>query len=48
MWIPVGPQHGQAIYIVDKDADGNLKSEKLMDVRYGSLTSIELQLSVDY
>ena len=45
MWIPVGPPFAQAIYVVDKDMEGNISSSKLMDVLYGSLQSVEEQLS---
>ena len=47
MWIPVGPRESQAIYLIDKDKDGNITKEKLMEVRYGSLTSVAEQLSDD-
>jgi protein-L-isoaspartate(D-aspartate) O-methyltransferase len=44
MWIPVGPLFCQAIYVISKDADGNMHKDRLMEVRYGSLTSVEQQL----
>jgi protein-L-isoaspartate(D-aspartate) O-methyltransferase len=32
MFIPVGDKSGQAIYVVDKDKDGNITKKKAMDV----------------
>jgi hypothetical protein len=31
--------------VIDKDMNGEVKSEKLMDVRYGSLTTVEEQMA---
>ena len=45
MWVPMGPMFSQAIYVIDKDMEGNLNRQKLMEVRYGSLTSVDQQLS---
>lgn len=45
MWAPVGKQDkGQSIYVIDKDLNGQIKETKVMDVRYGSLQSVESQL----
>lgn len=32
MFIPVGDEKGQAIYVVDKDKDGNITKKRAMDV----------------
>lgn len=32
MFIPVGDENGQAIYVVDKDKDGNITKKKTMNV----------------
>lgn len=44
MWVPVGPAGCQAIVIFDKDMSGTVKSQKLFNVSYGMLTSVENQL----
>ena len=44
MWIPVGPPGCQAIYIYDKDFNGNIKNQKLFNVSYGALTNVESQM----
>jgi len=46
MWIPVGPNGCQAIYVYDKDMNGNVKNQKLFNVSYGALTSVENQLQM--
>ena len=45
MWAPVGGSGSQSICVIDKELDGTLKTEKIMDVRYGALTSVEQQLN---
>jgi protein-L-isoaspartate(D-aspartate) O-methyltransferase len=40
MFIPVGSS-SQAIYLVDKDADGNVSQQKLFGVRYVPLTDLD-------
>ena len=44
MWIPVGTQGRQSIYLVDKDLNGKITNKKLLDVAYGLLTTVENQL----
>ena len=45
MFIPVGGQNeAQWIYIIDKDLNGNLKTQKILSVCYVPLTSVEKQL----
>ncbi|KAF9397265.1 hypothetical protein BGZ94_006352, partial [Podila epigama] len=44
MFIPVG-QNMQAIYVVDKDKDGQVTQQKVMDVRYVPLTDASKQYS---
>lgn len=48
MWIPVGPREFQSICIIDKDLEGEIHTEKLMDVRYGSLSSVDIQMADDF
>ncbi|KAG0274258.1 hypothetical protein BGZ95_009958 [Linnemannia exigua] len=43
MFIPVGDEEGQAIYVVDKDKDGNVSKKKTMNVWYVPLTDAEHQ-----
>ncbi len=44
--IPVGKQNEvQSIYFIDKDLDGKLSEQKILQVRYVPLTSKEKQLS---
>lgn len=45
MWVPVGSSYSQSICVIDKDMDGNITTDKIMDVRYGSLTTVENQLN---
>ena len=46
MWIPVGNMGSQAIYLVDKDSQGSIRKRKLIDVSYGSLTTVEEQMNL--
>ena len=46
MFIPAGKIGEQAIYIVNKDLNGNTTYLKTIGVRYGLLTSIENQLKI--
>ena len=48
IWAPVGPRDQQEIKLFKKDADGNVTEESIMEVRYGSLTTVEDQLGDDY
>lgn len=41
IWAPVGPRDQQEIKIYKKDMDGNLTDSSIMEVRYGSLTTVE-------
>lgn len=41
MWAPVGPREAQSITVYEKDSEGNVTNRTIMDVRYGSLTSVE-------
>ena len=41
IWAPVGPRDQQEIKIYKKDMDGNVTDSSIMEVRYGSLTSVE-------
>ncbi|KAG0288670.1 hypothetical protein BGZ96_007563 [Linnemannia gamsii] len=43
MFIPVGDQDGQAIYVVDKDKNGKVTKKKTMNVWYVPLTDAEHQ-----
>ncbi|KAF9934713.1 hypothetical protein FBU30_000571 [Linnemannia zychae] len=43
MFIPVGNEGGQAIYVVDKDKDGNITQKPTMNVWYVPLTDVEHQ-----
>ncbi|KAG0238014.1 hypothetical protein BGW41_008279 [Actinomortierella wolfii] len=43
MFIPVGPQGLQAIYVVDKDKNGKVTMAKTMDVMYVPLTDAQKQ-----
>ena len=45
IWAPVGSSYSQSISIIKKDQEGNITTDKIMDVRYGSLTSVEAQLN---
>jgi protein-L-isoaspartate(D-aspartate) O-methyltransferase len=45
MWAPVGPRvSGQQIMLYEKDANGIVESRSIMEVRYGSLTTVTEQL----
>ena len=45
MFIPIGADsNNQWIYIIDKDFNGNLKTQKILSVCYVPLTSVEKQL----
>jgi protein-L-isoaspartate(D-aspartate) O-methyltransferase len=46
MFIPAGKIGEQAIYLVNKDLNGNTTYLKTIGVRYGLLTSIENQLKI--
>ena len=46
MFIPIGnDSNNQWIYIIDKDLNGNLKSQKILSVCYVPLTSVQKQLN---
>ena len=47
IWTPVGPTQSQSITVYEKDMEGKVTTREIMDVRYGSLTSVEDQLRDD-
>ena len=48
MWVPLGPPHAQAIFVIDKTEDGTMEKKMLFPVRYGSLTTPEDQLAIEF
>ena len=47
IWAPVGPRDQQEIKVYKKSMDGVLTESSIMEVRYGSLTTVEDQLGDD-
>ena len=45
MFIPVGKLEQQFINLIDKDLNGKVTFQNVLNVRYGFLTSIEDQLN---
>jgi protein-L-isoaspartate(D-aspartate) O-methyltransferase len=46
IFVPIGRAGGfQSVYIIDKDEQGKLTEQVLMDVSYVPLTSLENQLA---
>ncbi len=47
MWAPVGARDTQSIMLYEKDMQGQVTNRSVMEVRYGSLTTVEDQLGDD-
>ena len=45
-WNPLERIGTQAIYLVDKDNQGVIRKRKLIEVSYGSLTTVEDQMNL--
>lgn len=47
IWAPVGARDQQEIKLYKKSLEGIVTEESIMEVRYGSLTTVEDQLGDD-